>query len=106
MAGSEAAKEAVYHRRYHRRSSATPTPSRLSSRWTTRLWHRHRLYNPELHTKTKPLARRHFFISELVEEQRILVPFVKTTDNWADFFTKPLKPKSFTNMRNTIMNIR
>ena len=38
-------------------------------------------YNPELHTKTKHIARRHFFIRELVEEQRISVPFVKTTDN-------------------------
>ena len=47
-------------------------------------------YNPELHTKTKHIARRHFLIRELVEEQRISVPFVKTTDNWADFFTKPL----------------
>ena len=26
-------------------------------------------------------------------------------DNWADFFTKPLKPKHFTAMRNAIMNI-
>ena len=45
-------------------------------------------YNPELHTKTKHIARRHFFIRERVEEQRITVPFVKTVDNWADFFTK------------------
>ena len=67
-------------------------------------------YNPELHsiTKTKHIQRRqHFFIRELVEQQRISVPFVKTTDNWADFFTKPLKPKHFTAMRNgyAIMNI-
>ena len=38
-------------------------------------------YNPELHTKTKHIARRHFFTRELVEEQRITVPFVKTVDN-------------------------
>ena len=62
-------------------------------------------YNPELHTKTKHIARRDFFIRELVEEQRITVPFVKTIDSWADFFTKPLKPKQFTAMRNAIMNI-
>ena len=62
-------------------------------------------YNPELHTKTKHIQRRHFFVGELVEQQRISVPFVKTTDNWADFFTKPLKPKHFTAMRNAIMNI-
>ena len=28
-------------------------------------------HNPELHTKTKHIARRHFFIRELVEEQRL-----------------------------------
>ena len=63
-------------------------------------------YNPELHTKTKHIARRHFFIRGLVEQQRISVPFVKTTNNWADFFTKTMKPKHFTaSMRNAIMNI-
>ena len=56
-------------------------------------------YNPELHTKTKHIQRRHYFVRELVEQQRISVPFVKTTDNWANFFTKPLKPKHFTTMR-------
>ena len=63
-------------------------------------------YNPELHTKTKHMIQRsHFFVRELVEQQRISVPFVKTTDNWADFFTKPLKPKHLAAMRNAIMNI-
>ena len=38
-------------------------------------------YNPELHTKTKHIARRHFFIRELVKQQRISIPYVKTTDN-------------------------
>ena len=52
-----------------------------------------------------PPPRRHFFVRELVKQQSISVPFVKTTDNWADFFTKPLKPKHFTAMRNSIMNI-
>ena len=62
-------------------------------------------YNPELHTKTKHIQRRHFFIRELVEQQRISVPFVKTTDNWAKFCAKPLKPKHFMAMRNAIMII-
>ena len=43
-------------------SSATPTHSRPSCwRWTTKLVFRHR-HNPELHTKTKHIQRRHFFI--------------------------------------------
>ena len=62
-------------------------------------------YNPEMHNKTKHIARRHFFIRELVEDEKIRVPFVKTIDNIADFFTKPLQGDAFERMRNTIMNI-
>ena len=45
-------------------------------------------YNPEHHTRMKHVERRHFFIRELVEEGKIRVPFVRTADNIADFFTK------------------
>jgi hypothetical protein len=62
-------------------------------------------YNPEMHNKTKHIARRHFFIRELVEDEKIRVPFVKTADNIADFFTKPLQGEVFERMRNKIMNI-
>ena len=104
MAGSEAAKEAVYFRRFQEElgyPDALPTELAMDNQAGIAI-----AYNPELHTKTKHIARRHFFIRELVEQQRITVPFVKTVDNWADFFTKALKPKQFTAMRNAIMNIR
>jgi hypothetical protein len=103
MAGSEAAKEAVYLRRYEEElgyPNPLPTSLAMDNQAGIAL-----SYNPELHAKTKHIARRHFFIRELVEEQRISVPFVKTIDNWADFFTKALRPKHFTAMRNAIMNI-
>ena len=32
------------------------------------------------------------------------MPFVRTDDNIADFFTKPLPPKKFAAMRRVIMN--
>ena len=103
MAGSEAAKEAVYFRRYQEEFGYTdPLPTKLAMDNQAGIAI---AYNPELHTKTKHIQRRHFFIRELVEQQRISVPFVKTTDNWADFFTKPLKPKHFTTMSNAILNI-
>ena len=35
----------------------------------------------------------------------MVVPFVKTVDNLADFFTKPLAPKDFFRMRDIIMNV-
>ena len=63
-------------------------------------------YNPEHHSKTKHIARRHFFVRDLVEERVIKVRFVKSHDNLADFFTKVLKPKDFFRLRNVIMNVR
>ena len=103
MAGSEAAKEAIYL-------------SRLASELGL---HDHEpldlfmdnkagidvAYNPEHHTRMKHVERRHFFIREAVEDHKIRVPFVKTTENLADFFTKPLPAKSFFPLRNKIMNV-
>ena len=62
-------------------------------------------YNPEHHTRMKHVERRHFFIRELVEEGKIRVPFVRTADNIADFFTKALPPAQFRAMRDVIMNV-
>ena len=61
--------------------------------------------NPELHSRTKHIDRRHFFIRECVENLQLRVPFVSTVDNMADFVTKPLPPKHFWRMRNAIMNV-
>ena len=33
------------------------------------------------------------------------LPLVSTVNNYADFFTKPLKSKAFFGLRNKIMNI-
>ena len=62
-------------------------------------------YNPENHSRTKHIDRRHYFVRELVEEGRLVVPFVSTVDNLADFFTKPLKPSRFFPLRDKIMNV-
>ena len=62
-------------------------------------------YNPEHHQRTKHIARRHFFVREAVEDLHIVVPFVATADNMADFFTKPLPSASFFHMRNMIRNV-
>ena len=64
-------------------------------------------YNPEHHQRTKHIERRHFFIREAVErgEIHVRVPFVKTDDNIADFFTKPLSSKRFFSLRDRMMNV-
>ena len=61
-------------------------------------------YNPENHSRTKHIERRHYFIRELVEAGTLVVPFVRSDDNLADFFTKPLKAARFFALRNKIMN--
>ena len=61
-------------------------------------------YNPEHHDRMKHVARRHFFVRDQVVELEIEVPFVRTADNIADFFTKPLNATKFHAMRRVIMN--
>ena len=61
--------------------------------------------NPEHHNRTKHVERRHFFIRDMVEKFELRVPLVSTVNNYADFFTKPLKSKVFFGLRNKIMNI-
>ena len=62
-------------------------------------------YNPEHHGRSKHIARRHFFVRDMVEAQEIVVPLVGTKDNDADFFTKPLPPKRFKYLRRRVMNL-
>jgi hypothetical protein len=62
-------------------------------------------YNPEHHERVKHVERRHFWVRELVEMGRLIVPYVNTSDNLADFFTKPLAAKNFFRLRNAIMNV-
>ena len=62
-------------------------------------------YNPEYHDRTKHIARRHFYVREVVEDHAIRVPFVATHENLADFFTKYMPPKKFFALRKIIMNL-
>mmetsp|Transcript_3200 Transcript_3200/g.5289 ORF Transcript_3200/g.5289 Transcript_3200/m.5289 type:complete len:120 (-) Transcript_3200:26-385(-) len=61
-------------------------------------------YNPEHHDKTRHIANRMFFVREAVENMQIVVRYVNTTDNLADFFTKYLPPKQFFPLRDKLMN--
>ena len=63
-------------------------------------------YNPENHGRLKHVERRHFFIREAIEDAKICVPFVRSDENLADFFTKPLKPQRFFELRDKIMNVK
>jgi hypothetical protein len=104
IALSEATKDVVYLRKFVSGLGAPePGPTQLA---TDSQSARDVSYNPEHHDRMKHVARRHFFVRDMVESLEIEVPFVRTDDNIADFFTKPLKGKKFHAMRRIIMNER
>ena len=104
VAASEAAKEAIYldalYKELGFKEDTAPIQLSLDNKAAI-----DSSYNPENHSRTKHIDRRHYFVRELVEEGRLVVPFVSTNDNLADFFTKPLKPARFFYLRNIIMNV-
>ena len=103
VAASEAAKEAVYlHSFLTELGLGDDNPVALS---VDNQAARDLAYNPEHHAKTKHIERRHFFVREMVEDLRITVPFVRSADNMADFFTKPLTARQFFLLRDRIMNV-
>ena len=103
MAASEASKEAIYLRNFLEEldeGSAEATALSVDNKAARDL-----AYNPEHHQKTKHIERRHFHIREVVESGRLVVPFVASADNLADFFTKSLDAPRFFVLRDRIMNI-
>ena len=102
MAASESAKEAMYLKQHMEELELHDgDPVVLSSDNTAAIA---LAYNPEHHDRVKHIERRHFFIREAVEDGKITVPYVPTSENLADFFTKCLPVRKFEEMRNKIMN--
>ena len=105
MALSEGSKDIVYFRKLLSGIDASFVPG-VSDLSTDNKGARDLSFNPEFHQKTKHIARRHFYVRDLVEALELNVPLVGTADNQADFFTKPLKSKTFFPFREKIMNER
>jgi len=98
IALSEAAKEAIFLRKFTR--GLVPSLDKAPTVLTTdNKAARDSSYNPEHHDRSKHIERRHFYIRDMVEAQEIVVPLVNTQFNDADFFTKPLPPKRFKFLR-------
>ena len=104
IALSEAAKDVIYLRKFTR-GLVPSLPMEPTVLTTDNKAARDLSYNPEHHGRSKHVARRHFFIRDMVESQEIVVPLVNTHDNDADFFTKPLSPKRFKFLRRKVMNL-
>ena len=93
MAASEASKEAIHLDRMAKdlkMSNSEPLDLFVDNQSAIAV-----AYNPELHQRTKHIERRHYFLREVVEAEKIRVPYVKSADNIADFFTKPLQGDKF-----------
>jgi len=105
MAASVAGTEAVYLRTLLDEmgfSQPEPTTLRVDNQgavFTSK-------YAGHSHAKMKHVARRHLYIRELVQDAKLHVSFIKTDDNIADLFTKPLAKARFELLRNVAMNIK
>ena len=103
VALSEATKDMVYSRKLIGGFDETEIDG-ASSLFTDNKAARDTAYNPERHDKTKHIERRHFFVRDMVEKFEIVVPYVNTHDNIADFLTKALDKVKFQRFRAIIMN--
>jgi hypothetical protein len=105
IALSEATKDVVYLRKLVNGLDARePDPTSLS---TDSQSARDVSYNPEHHDRMKHVQRRHFFVRDMVESFELVVPYVPTKENPADFFTKPMhNATEFIKFRRIIMNER
>ena len=100
---SEGAKDTVYFRKFLAGlglSMSSPTPCATDNKGARDL-----AYNPEHHKRSKHIARRHFYVRDMVESMELTVPLVGTSDNQADFLTKPLPAGTFYRLRKLLMNL-
>ena len=101
---SEGAKDVVYFRKLLAGLGET-TNSRPTSCATDNKGARDLAFNPEHHKRSKHIARRHFYVRDMVEPMELTVPLVGTSDNQADFLTKPLPAGTFYRLRKLLMNL-
>ncbi|CAL1371869.1 unnamed protein product [Linum trigynum] len=58
--------------------------------------------NPVFHDRSKHIDTRYHFLRECVEQKEVALKYVKTEDQIADIFTKPLKQDVFVKMRTLL----
>lgn len=58
--------------------------------------------NPEFHNRSKHIDVRYHFIRDIVEKGILHINYVKSKDQLADIFTKPLPKEQFYYLRNKI----
>ena len=58
--------------------------------------------NPMQHSRTKHIEIRHHFLRDHAQKEDITLDFVRTEDQLADIFTKPLNENQFVNIRRQL----
>ena len=58
--------------------------------------------NPVQHSRTKHIEIRHHFLRDQAQKGDITLDFVRTKDQLADIFTKPLNENQFVNIRRQL----
>ena len=58
--------------------------------------------NPVFHDRSKHIDTRYHYIGERVSKKDVQLEYVKTHDQVADIFTKPLKHEDFVRLRNLL----
>ena len=58
--------------------------------------------NPVQHSRTKHIEIRHHFLTDHAQKGDITLDFVKTEDQLADIFTKPLNENQFVNIQRQL----
>ncbi|CAL1396308.1 unnamed protein product [Linum trigynum] len=58
--------------------------------------------NPVFHDRSKHIDTRYHFLRECVEQKEVMLKYVKTEDQIADIFTKPLKQDVFAKLRTLL----
>ena len=58
--------------------------------------------NPMMHAKTKHIAIKYHYVRELVEDKEVKMECVKSKEQIADIFTKPLPKDAFEYLRGKL----
>jgi hypothetical protein len=59
-------------------------------------------YNPSEHSRTKHIDIRHHFLRDHAIKEDIVISHVRTNDQLADIFTKPLDERRFRELRSEL----
>jgi hypothetical protein len=63
------------------------------------------MQQPVNNSRTKHIAVRHFWVRDLVQSGEIVLRYVPTEHNVADFLTKPLQGERFRRFRNQLLGM-